>query len=309
VLSAGNHYAAAVRARRRFGNARTRFGEPAAEPRSPPLDLTSPSDYTPRALRIRRNARFSCYSATCLKSTAALGRNIFERDSRKQVVVGVPLGSRMNVLPEIIAIPRRSVAMASVLVIIGTILLFTYRNVGVLNLHIVPAATTRFQVFWAAAGQPYSESQSRTIWIYPGKHHYNIPLTDLRHVEKLRIDPTKDTGLEVRFRNMALYQDGLKPIEFLRSKEFDTLRSLSGIQERTTGNNGLSVVSADHDAQLEYPHVATETLSNLWVNIFRVLVLVGIAIAFVWCNRRMRRSVRPSSSPFEAPASLDPAKV
>lgn len=163
-----------------------------------------------------------------------------------------------------------------------------------LRLSVTADSPTEIQVYWAGAMRPFDESNSRRLRILTDKRHYSLPLTDLRDIERLRIDPSMQAGVRLQIHNLSIYQDGLKSVEFGSRADFEQVLAIRGIQQITARPEGLVVITADDDGQLEYALEMPVLFSHGWTMLARALIVVGILALVMRASRRKRSQVHAS---------------
>ena len=134
---------------------------------------------------------------------------------------------------------------------------------------------TDFKVYWAEAGKGFSEKKMARVRVRPDKIEYRFFLTDLNHIERLRIDPVQYAGTS-RIERLIFTQKGLQPINFADQESWRKLSPLTQIKEFTISDQGLTVVSAGLDGNLLYTYHPELLQTNPWSTILRC---IGIAAA------------------------------
>lgn len=79
------------------------------------------------------------------------------------------------------------------------------------ELDLVVEQKSRFKLYWAAAGEPFSEKKRASITVAPNHHSYRFFLTDLGRVDRLRLDPIEYAGAAT-IRSITISQSGFAPV-------------------------------------------------------------------------------------------------
>ena len=126
---------------------------------------------------------------------------------------------------------------------------FVSRAIVDLDLHV--SKTTWFKIYWSREGQLFSEKRMARVRVRPNSTHYSFFLTDLRGVDKLRIDTHQYPG-EAVLSKLVLRQYGFQPIVFEHKNDFSRLRKFFEINETRLSPDGLVVKSTGSDPQFLY---------------------------------------------------------
>ena len=140
--------------------------------------------------------------------------------------------------------------------------------------------STNFKIYWAKKGQDYSEKRMERAWASPNHKEYKFFLTDLKKVERLRIDPMQYEGSS-RVNKIVITQEGFEPISFTTKEEFQQLKPLNDIKEYSIEENGLSTVSAGIDPYFEFPVHLQPKPTTYTDDVLRLLA-VAILIFFIY---------------------------
>ena len=97
---------------------------------------------------------------------------------------------------------------------------------------------THFKVYWAEKGEKFSESKSKKILINPKQKHYGFYLTDLRNVERLRIDPYQYKG-DGTIQDFHIEQRGIDGIIHRTSNKFVETRSVKQLVDFKSENGKI----------------------------------------------------------------------
>jgi hypothetical protein len=109
---------------------------------------------------------------------------------------------------------------------------------------------TDFKIYWAEAGQPYSEERMSVVIVSPGRNHYSFFLTDIGKLARLRIDTHRYEG-EATLRHLKIEQEGYAPFIFDTPKDFERLVPLAQIENFKIDKHGLWVLSNGEDPNFE----------------------------------------------------------
>ncbi|BCL61467.1 hypothetical protein DGMP_21600 [Desulfomarina profundi] len=115
---------------------------------------------------------------------------------------------------------------------------------------LVVTEKTDFKIYWARAGQPYSEEHMSMVIARPGRNHYSFFLTDIGKLARLRIDTHRYKG-EATLRRLKIEQEGYASYVFAAPRDFRQLVPLAQIEEFTIDRNGIRVVSTGEDPNFE----------------------------------------------------------
>lgn len=142
------------------------------------------------------------------------------------------------------------------ILVLGIILSLCYHNLvvrrAVVDLHLDTDTRTVFKVYWAAAGQLYSEKRMTMVVISPGRSDYTFRICNLAAVKKLRIDVAEKPA-KVSLHEMRITQEGLPELCFASPADFKKLIPLGGIAGITYDRSGTMQVVADNgDPQMEF---------------------------------------------------------
>ncbi len=105
---------------------------------------------------------------------------------------------------------------------------------------------TVFKVYWAEAGEHFSEKRMAQVLVKPERKNYSFNLTNLKHIDKLRIDPQAFAGRSV-IESITIKQNGYKEIRLATSGDFARLKPLEQIGSHSTEGDKLETVSTGKD--------------------------------------------------------------
>lgn len=181
-----------------------------------------------------------------------------------------------------------------ILLILILVLAYMYlciNNMAFIELEVQSDTDTIFKIYWADKNEAYSEQQSSSVRIKPQKSRYNLCLTDLKHVEKLRIDPA-DQASKIHIKSIVIKQIGYEPIIFKTYEEFKRLSLLYGIQKIDYRQNGLVIISSGIDPQLEVsitPYLKIK-YTTYGLKILKLLVITILLIVLFCCSNILQNN-------------------
>jgi len=135
-------------------------------------------------------------------------------------------------------------------ILLSVLYLHYFENRAFVELDINVSQRTWLSFFWAKDGQEYSKWREVRIRVAPAQQKYQFYVTDLRKVERLRID-THDYRGEAVLNKLRINQKGFQPLEFRTKKDFDLLKPINHIESTTTEGDELKILSTGNDPQLE----------------------------------------------------------
>jgi len=119
-------------------------------------------------------------------------------------------------------------------------------NVAVVSLSIQVEKRTLFQMYWAHGNEGFSEKRTAKLMVTPDQQHYRFLLTNLKNVQRIRVDPHKYIGGS-SIEKIRIEQKGIKPIHFNSRDGFYPFKELNHIAEYHLEKNGLVVRSNGKD--------------------------------------------------------------
>ncbi len=178
------------------------------------------------------------------------------------------------------------------IIILGIILSLCYHDLivrrAVVDLHLNTDTRTVFKVYWAAAGQLYSEKRMARIVISPGRCRYSFRICNLAAIKKIRIDVAEKPA-KISLHEIRITQEGLPGLHFDSAADFKKLIPLAGIAGITYDRSGtMQVVAATNDPQMEFflppmvyrPDYLAEGARVLCI--FALLYLLALASRPLW---------------------------
>ncbi len=170
--------------------------------------------------------------------------------------------------------------------ILSVLLAFLYvhlfENRAFVELDINVTQKTWFNIYWAGDGQGYSRWKRARVRVYPDKQHYRFFLTDLKKIQRLRIDPHKYQG-DVVIKKLIISQNGFHPLLFVTKSNFSLLKPIFHIGRSNATHDGLKVRSTGTDPQLELPinlQNGNFHLSRLFARICSIFLTVFFFFVF-----------------------------
>lgn len=157
-----------------------------------------------------------------------------------------------------------------------------FENKAYVEIEIEVTQKTDFKIYWAGAGQLYSEKNMSGVYVNPNCKRYNFFLTNIGHIERLRIDTHRYKG-EATLKSVVIQQPGWAPISLASPKEFNQLVPLHHIIEYGIDSKGLMVKSTGDDPYFELvitpQHIKRQigwlSIRFAAISIFICLVLYG----------------------------------
>lgn len=119
------------------------------------------------------------------------------------------------------------------------------------NVTIQVEKRTFFKIYWAGEKQEFSEGRMALALVKPGQKHYSFFLTDIRKVERLRIDPQQYVGIAT-IEDIRIRQNGSKEILLSSSKDFSQLKPLVQIAKYSVEGDKLEIQSSGIDPNFSY---------------------------------------------------------
>ncbi len=161
-----------------------------------------------------------------------------------------------------------------------------FENRATVELEIQVPQKTWFTLYWTADGKGYSEWRMARVRVSPKQQYYRFYLTDIRDIEKLRIDPHMFEG-EIVLKKLLITQRGQKDIECIA----DTvpLQPLSHIDSLQWKDDGLHVSSTGNDPQLEYTVALHDGIFVSWLLLFRIVAIFSFTFLFFSFSRNFHR--------------------
>lgn len=152
---------------------------------------------------------------------------------------------------------------------------FGFVNRATVDLSIDVEKRTFFRVYWAEEGEEFSASANSRVLVNPGKHHYQFYLTNIGHIDRLRIDPHDYPGDSV-IQQLTLSQKGWQPISLVGQKSGSALKPNNQVGEFSLDADGLLTRSIGKDPHYIWkPRFIAEPFG--WPGeLARLLILFGV---------------------------------
>lgn len=143
-------------------------------------------------------------------------------------------------------------ALAVLLCLVSCCLYYVFFvNNGFVEVTLDVSKKTDFKIYWAESGKQYSEKNMAEATATPERKNYTFFLTDIRNIERLRVDTHSYEG-EATLKRLQIEQDGYAPLVLSNSEGFDQLVPLAQIEEYKVSEDGLWVKSTDDDPNFEW---------------------------------------------------------
>ncbi len=123
---------------------------------------------------------------------------------------------------------------------------YFFGNSARVNLNIDVQKKTVFRMYWAAENQDFSEKRTERLIVTPKKKNYSFTLTDVRKINRLRLDPHQYIGTS-RIHQLDLIQNGLKPIQYKAKELFQRFKPANQIETYTVNNTSVEINSNGGD--------------------------------------------------------------
>lgn len=138
-----------------------------------------------------------------------------------------------------------------------------------------------FKIYWAKAGQPYSEKNMARAFVYRGCRSYTFLLTDLAPLERLRIDSHEYKG-QARIKAIRIRQEGFAPIVLETVADFKALKPLSQIDDYHLDDTGISLVASGIDPSFELLPELEGAKKNWPAQLFELAVVFVLVVWFFY---------------------------
>lgn len=167
---------------------------------------------------------------------------------------------------------------AIILSLIGC-LVYSYfvMNRAEVDLSIHVQRRTFFQMFWAKAGEGFSEKRSVKVLVKPGLKDYHFFLTNLRGVDKIRLDPHQYAG-KCTIEKLRIVQKGIEPIQLTTNKGLGYLNNRHQVSEYHIDESGLVVYATGKDPFLE-GNLVVEKTNFPWLQEISRLFFISLVIS------------------------------
>ncbi|MHB8808933.1 MAG: hypothetical protein ACYC9M_02820, partial [Desulfobulbaceae bacterium] len=165
-----------------------------------------------------------------------------------------------------------------------------FGNRAFVELDIKVEKTTWFKIYWAKPGKLFSEENMARIRVRPEQAHYRFFLTNLRAVEKLRIDPHQYEG-EAVVRKLSISQSGMETIRFAEAEDFAALEPIFQVAQSSFRDDGFAVVASGGDPQFLY-HVGAAGSLPWLQELLRLVAIFAAVFLFFALTEPIRDDLR-----------------
>ncbi len=172
-------------------------------------------------------------------------------------------------------------------VLLSLLFINSFENRAYVDMDIKTAKKTWFKIYWAEEGELYSEKNMAGVRIVPAQKNYRFFLTDLRKIQKLRIDPGQYEG-ETTLKKIVISQNGLQTIQFESDNDFSRLIPLFQVAEFGMTSEGFTVQSTGVDPQFEYTLELKKAPSLYFLQIIRIAAIFAAVFFFFYCTENFR---------------------
>lgn len=124
-------------------------------------------------------------------------------------------------------------------------------NLAIVTVSVETDKRTLLKIYYNEPGAVWSEKKVGTFLIVPDTSEYSLRLTDIREIEKLRID-TSESQANVTVRSLAIRQPGLQTIFINSPEQFKNLEVGPGVEQFSYNDTGFTVIPSTKDPQLFY---------------------------------------------------------
>ena len=165
-----------------------------------------------------------------------------------------------------------------------------FGNRAFVELDIKVEKTTWFKIYWAKPGKLFSEENMARIRVRPEQEHYRFFLTNLRAVDRLRIDPHQYEG-EAVVKKLSLSQSGMETIRFAAAEDFARLQPIFQVTGAAFREDGFAVLAGGGDPQFLYQVGSTGSLP--WLQeLLRIAAIFAAVFLFFALTEPVRDDLR-----------------
>lgn len=159
---------------------------------------------------------------------------------------------------------------------------FSFAKTAWVKIDVRSNATTNFKIYWAKSDQPYKEKLSSHVRINYAQNKYSFPLTDLKAVQKLRIDPAdiRHKTAKISIKSIVIRQTGYAPIRFEDELNLRRLKALEGIEKVSFRHNRMLIESSGNDPQLEV-RINPKRVAGKLSEVVRIVLAVFLLFIFL----------------------------
>ncbi|CAK8719225.1 MAG: hypothetical protein CDV28_12618 [Candidatus Electronema aureum] len=181
--------------------------------------------------------------------------NLFPRFSTAPPLHGV--GSGVAVSHDEASPPKYWLFVLLLFFVLSAGYYFFIFNRTLVELELETDTRTILQVFWPDKHGNYSERKSAQLLIKPGVSRYAISVTNVFHLDRLRLDPSENKAATITIRLITLQQSGFPLYQVQSPADFATrLRVIAGVKSMTPlpeGGVSMAVHKGDSQVELSLP--------------------------------------------------------
>jgi len=168
---------------------------------------------------------------------------------------------------------------------------YFFVNKAYVEFELSVAQKSDFKIYWAGAGQLYSEKHMSVAIATPERKKYSFMLTDIGKVARLRIDTHSYTG-EATLTKLIIRQEGWAPVTLATPEQFSALVPLFQVDESRVDNDGLWVKSAGKDPNFELVLTPAKQGLNIGWLVLRLAGIVAIVLCVIYCGGPLAKDLR-----------------
>jgi len=175
-------------------------------------------------------------------------------------------------------------------ILLSVLYVHYFGNRAFVELDIKVTKTTWFKIYWAEPGKLFSEKKMARIRVRPEQEHYRFFLTNLRPVERLRIDSHQYEGESV-VHKLVISQSGMADIRFATADDFARLEPIFHVENSGYVDNGFAVRSNGVDPQFLYTFDARGTFPY-GQETARIAAIFAAVFLFFFLTEKVRDDAR-----------------
>lgn len=164
-------------------------------------------------------------------------------------------------------------------ILLSVLYVHYFGNRAFVQLDIKVTETTWFKIYWAKPGKLFSEKNMARIRVRPEQEHYRFFLTNLRTVNKLRIDTHQYVG-EAVVKKLVISQEGLQPVSFSSARDFLRLQPIFQVARSDYQDDGFTVDSSGGDPQFLFIIPSAGSVPYMQEMIRIVAIFIGVFFFF-----------------------------
>ena len=182
-----------------------------------------------------------------------------------------------------------------VLVLVGIVgyLCYWQSNTGYLGISLKTEQSTTIRIFWTSAQEKiFHPAESTILKVNGRKRRYIVPITNLKDIKNIRIDPGNLPESKLEIHKISFYQDGYADLRFSRIEDFESIShngppNITNVEISETGmeiTTGIGDGYGKSDPQIYISLAMEQNGSSAISNIFRVFVfaLVLFLAIYYW---------------------------